>query len=267
MKHYNNKIHLKTIECSRSHNLNYSKNNFTSNSLFSIKAPTIPINSINKNYQNSLFISAIPNYKNSNKNKKNKIISKSINEVFIKDVKESLKHNKTEIYLFNKKFTQINLSERKKYHIFSQKNINNKSFEKKYKESINLIFDNNSIKNELINKRNIKSASSENTKKRKEIIKNIPLSIKGYQKNMTDIFHSRQIQDSNYQNHYEKQKANIKDILLYHRVNKRNCFKGEKVPSYHYNKFNKSARKINNTKRLKGNKFKNNIFLFNFNKN
>ena len=267
MKHNVNKTHLKTIEYSSSYDLNHSNYNVKYNNIFSVKIPTTAI-TIDKYRQKKLFISTLSNneYFNKNKNKTNKIFSKSINELFIKDVKESLRHNKTETHLFNKKFARINLSD-KKYYILSQKNIKNKSLDRKYKEKVNLMFGNIVIKNELIKKRSIKSASTENAIKRENIFKNIPLSIKGYQKKMTDIFHSRQIQDRNYQNHYKKQRANIKDILYYHRINKRNFFRGEKIPSYHYNKFNKSTNKINNKNQQNGNKFKYNIFLLKFDKN
>ena len=85
---------------------------------------------------------------------------------------------------------------------------------------------------ELSQKKKLRNFSSKIADKKDQIIKNLPIYIKGYKKDTIDIFHSRNVFDLEYQNIYKKSIINIDEILHNQNRTGEYNFKKRKTPFY-----------------------------------
>ena len=158
-----------------------------------------------------------------------KHLGKSINDILIRNINDEMINKGILI--------QRPVSEKKNFNnkSYIKSNYNNyethmEIFEQKMKKEFN-----DYLKEyKLAQKKSLKSVSKKISDKKDEIIKCIPIYIKGFKKNPIDIFHSRKVFDLEYQKYYRKPSVNIEEILHYQNKNGSYNFKKGKIPFYYF---------------------------------
>lgn len=166
---------------------------------------------------------------NSQKKKKEAIhLGKSLNDVLIHSINDEM-INKGILIQIPISTRKRNYNKRPTGNNFNNYETHMDIFGQKMKSE----FDNYLKKYKLSKKKTLKNFSKEIAQKKENIIKNIPIYIKGYKKDPLDIFHTRNIFDLEYQKIYRKPSINIDEILHYQNKNSYDFKKG-KIPFYYF---------------------------------
>ena len=217
----------------------------------------------NNSYYNNKITRDIDNINNSNEKKENKNEEISLKKTCFTKIINNKRQTKDEINQnsqyksLNNKFLNNYRRDKSfsiKYKIINSNNISklmkeqklNKSckeirkFNKNYDKYFQFGYDRNRFnsknKKSFLNKEKIINMSPIIAKKILEMNNKINFNIKGFQKNTTDFFHTRNICDIDYQNYYTKKEINLDDIIYNQYKNKRKEYKSSKIPFYFYTK-------------------------------
>jgi hypothetical protein len=200
---------------------NKDQNNINSNNINLAKS---------QNYKTFITSDYIQSNKVNNEEEQKNIIhvGKSLNDILIKNINDEMINKGI---LIQRPFS-------KKKKCVTQQNSKNKNFNN-YQMHMDLFSDkmkkefNNYLKEyKLSQKKTLRSVSKEIADKKAKMTKIIPIYIKGFKKDLIDIFHSRKILDLEYQKLYSKPCVNIEEILHYQNKNGNNEFKKGKIPFY-----------------------------------
>ena len=191
-------------------------------------------NKIYKVKDSGTFITRINNIKKNNSFKDDKINKKkgngnfSVNENFIKNVKDEMikkgiliRKPQSSKIRYQKGLPYMNNYNNFELHIdtFKSKIINQLNNYIKYYESAQ--------------KKKLRDVSEELSNKKDIMTKSIPIYIKAYQKKGKDVFHSRKIYDVDYQNRYRKPSINLEELIQNQNVYSKKM-KNNKFPFYHF---------------------------------
>ena len=168
------------------------------------------------------------------KDKKNNKFGKSLNDIFIKNIKDEMV-KKGILLPKPKPLSSIKRSTMKSFE--KPSNINYNDFDLHIK-----IFDSKIIKEfenqikdfESPKKKNLKNVSSLIAYKKESMTKKIPIYIKAFKKNGKDVFHSRKVYDMQYQNKYSKPFVNLDELIQNHNNYSGHNFKKKKMPFYYF---------------------------------
>ena len=161
--------------------------------------------------------------------KKNNKVSfgKSLNEIIIDNIKEIIKNKGHTIQNIKKK-NYSTIIYRPGYNIYNNYELHKKIFDLKLVE----IYENYEKRKSELRKQRIEKLSPELELKRQEMKVRMPLLIRGYNKKDLDIFYTKNICDLDYQNHYNENQLNMKEVVAYHnQINRKEYLSGN-VPFF-----------------------------------
>ena len=225
-------------------NINTKALNISQNHISINKSNDIKINA-NKNNKNFSLYKTTTNFKNIQTNmnskfynvniskeynlsKNNKVsFGKSLKQILINNIKEIIE-SKGNIIQKIKRKNYSTILYRTGYNNYNNFDLHKKIFDLKLVE---LYEKYKKMLTEYRNKR-IEELKPTLELKRREMKIKMPLLIKGYNKKDLDIYYTRDICDLDYQNYYNKNQLNLKDILENHNKNNRREYISGNIPFF-----------------------------------
>lgn len=167
--------------------------------------------------------------RNNSENEKVIHAGKCINDILIKNINDEMINKGI---LVQRPFTSKRAHKNTKN---PRKNFNNWEnhlaiFEPKIKKE----FEDYLKEYKLAQKKSLRSISKKLAIRKEKMTKSIPIYIKGFKKDNSDVFHSRKIFDLEYQKLYSKPSINIEEIFHYQNKNSNYNFRQGKIPFYYF---------------------------------